>query len=198
MNKMFKKTLSLVGGLTLLVLLNGPVVAANTVQFTQGNIINVASGGSLTVDLVGSDFTAGPDGAAFSLTWNPSVLDYVSTSIANPPWDTSSVSDANAASGIIDFVFLIKSVGNAGSNFDIASFTFNVLGNPGATTPLALSNPAISDTGFTLPGGTLIDVNYVNSQVQVVPVPVPAAAWLFGTGLMGLMGSMRSRRMLCK
>ena len=70
MNKIFKKTLSLVGGLTLFVMLNGPVVAANTVQFT-GNIINVASGGSLTVDLVGRDFAAGPDGAAFSLAWNP-------------------------------------------------------------------------------------------------------------------------------
>ncbi len=196
MNKIFKKTLSLVGGLTLFVMLNGPVIAANTVQFTQGNSIDAASGGSLTVDLVGRDFTAVPDGAAFSLAWNPSVLNYVSTSIANPPWDGSFVSDANAASGIIDYVFLNKSVGNAGSNFDIASFTFNVLGNPGATTALALSNPAIPDTGFTLPGGTLIDVSYVNSQVQVVPVP--AAAWLFGTGLMGLMGTMRSRRMLCK
>jgi archaellum component FlaG (FlaF/FlaG flagellin family) len=195
MNKMFKKTLSLVGGLTLLVMINGPVSAANTVQFTQGNIINVLPGGSLTVDLVGRDFTEGPDGAAFSLAWDASVLDYASTRIANPPWDTSFVNDVNAASGIIDFVFLIKSVGNAGSNFDIASFTFNVLGNPGVTTTLALSNPA-ADTGFTLPGGTLIDVNYVNSQVQVVPVP--AAAWLFGTGLMGLLGSMRSRKMLYK
>ena len=196
MNKSFKKILSLLGGFTLLVMLNGPVAAANTVQFTQGNSINVTSGGNLTVDLVGRDFTLGPDGAAFSLAWNPSVLDHVSTSIANPPWDDSFVSDANAASGIIDFVFLNKSVGNAGSNFDIASFTFNVLGNPGATTALALSNPAIPDTGFTLPGGTLIDVNYVNSQVQVVPVP--AAAWLFGTGLLGLMSTMRSRRMLRK
>ena len=123
------------------------------------------------------------------------MLDYVSTSIANPPWDTSYVSDANAASGIIDFVFLIKSFGNADSNFDIASFTFNVLGNPGATTALALSNPAIPDTGFTLPGGTLIDVNYVNSQVQVAPFQ-PGCSWLFGTGLMGLMGSMRIRKNL--
>ena len=141
MNKMFKKTLSLVGGFTLLVMLNGPVVAANTVQFTQGNIINAASGDSLTVDLIGRDFTAGPDGAAFSLAWNPSVLDYVNTTIANPPWDISSVNDTSAASGLIDFVFLNKNVGDAGSNFDIASFTFNVLGNPGCTTTLALSNP---------------------------------------------------------
>ena len=48
------------------------------------------------------------------------------------------------------------------------------------------------------PAECLIDVNYVNSQVQVAPVPVPAAAWLFGTGLMSLLGSMRSRRMLSK
>lgn len=198
MNKMLKKSLSLIGGLTLLVALNGPVYAAvvapNSVQFTQGSVINVATGSSLTVDLVGSNFTAGPDGAAFSLSWDPTVLSYVSASVANPPWDTSFVSDTNAASGIIDYVFLIKSVGNAGSDFALASFTFNVLGNAGAQTALSLSNPAIADTGFVLPGGSLINVNYVNSQVQVAPVPVPAAAWLFGTGLMGLLGSIRLRK----
>ena len=193
---MLKKSLSLIGGLTLLVALNGPVYAAvvapNSVNFTQGSVINVATGSSLTVDLVGSNFTAGPDGAAFSMSWNPDVLSYVSASVANPPWDTSFVSDTNAASGIIDYLFMVKSVGNAGSDFALASFTFNVIGNAGAQTALNLSNPAIADTGFVLPGGSLINVNYVNSQVQVVPVP--AAAWLFGTGLMGLLGFARNRR----
>jgi hypothetical protein len=39
-----------------------------------------------------------------------------------------------------------------------------------------------------------INVNYIDSQVEIAAVPVPAAAWLFGSGLMGLLGSMRLRK----
>ena len=72
------------------------------------------------MDLVGTNFTLGPDGAAFSLAWDPTVLSYVTTAIANPPWDAPSVSDTNAASGVIDYVFLSKTTGDAGANFALA------------------------------------------------------------------------------
>ena len=87
MNKTLKKTISVVGGLTLFCLTaasaQASIVPANTVSFTQPTF-NASNGDSLTVDLVGTNFTLGPDGAAFSLAWNPSVLSYVSTSITNP------------------------------------------------------------------------------------------------------------------
>lgn len=195
MNKSFKKTLPVIGALTLFCLAANPahaaLIAPNTVSFTQSSLINVSQGNNLTVDLVGTNFTVGPDGVAFSLAWDPLVLSYVNTSVANPPWDTSFVSDTSKASGIVDFVFLNKSIGDAGANFAITSFTFNVLGNPGSATPLTLSNFS-NDVGFEAPGGVLINVNYVNSLVQVVPVP--AAAWLFGSGLLGLVGMKRMRK----
>ena len=131
-------------------------------------LLNVSNGDNLTVDLVGTNFNLGPDGAAFSLAWNPAVLSYVSTAISNPSWDSSSVKADSAALGLIDYVFLSS---------------------------LALSNDPY-DVGFVSPGALPINVNYVNSQVQVAPVPVPAAAWLFGTGLMSLLGSMRIRKNL--
>ena len=71
------------------------------------------------------------------------------------------------------------------------------MGNAGTVSSLALSNDPY-DVGFISPGAVPINVNYVNSQVQVARVPIPAAAWLFGTGLMGLLGSLHSRRMLYK
>ena len=168
MNKTLKKTISIVGGLTLFCLAVASAQAANTVSFNQSTF-NVSNGDSLTVDLVGTDFTLGPEGAAFSLAWNPSVLSYVSTAVANPPWDAPSVSDTNAASGVIDFVFLSKTTpGDAGANFALASFTFNVVGNAGAVSSLALSNDPY-DVGFISPGAVPINVNYINSQVQVAP-----------------------------
>ncbi|MEQ1530372.1 MAG: hypothetical protein ABL925_13740 [Methylococcales bacterium] len=191
MNKTLKKSLSALG--TLVSLFAAPahavVAQANIVKFSQPNLISVNKGDTFTVDLIGTDFDTGPDGAAFSLTWNPSVLSYVKTAIANPPWDTFSVTDTSNALGQIDYVFLGKSVGDAGTNFAIASFTFNVLGNSGSATTLALSNDPF-DVGFVAPGAASIAVNYVNSQVQVVPVP--AAVWLFGSALVGMFAMKRT------
>jgi len=88
-----------------------------------------------------------------------------------------------------------KSAGDAGANFAIASFTFNVLGNPGDTSALTLSIDPF-DVGFVAPGTVPINVNFVNSQVQVVPIP--AAAWLFGSGVLGLFGMKRTPQKRCK
>lgn len=171
-----------------LLFLGAAVAEANTVQFTQSNF-DVAPGETFTVDLVGTDFLSGPDGAAFALSWDPAVLSYVSTTVANPPWDIPSVSDGTAAAGNIEYVFLSKTAGDAGSDFSLASFTFQVLGGAGATSPLSLSNDPY-DVGFVAPGGQSLTVSYVNSDVHVVPVP--AAIWLFGSALAG-MGLVRRR-----
>jgi hypothetical protein len=197
MNKMLKKTITVVAALTLFGLTaasaQASVTLTNTVSFTESTF-NVNNGDTLTVDLVGSNFTLGPDGAAFSLAWNPSVLSYVNTSITNPSWDATFVNADSAASGLIDYVFLAKSTaGDAGANFALASFTFNVIGNAGDVSSLTLSNDPYN-VGFISPGAVPINVNYIDSQVEIAAVPVPAAAWLFGSGLMGLLGSMRLRK----
>lgn len=196
MTKTLKNTIAVIGTLTLLCLTTASEASTaftNTVNFSQP-IFEVGTGDSLTVELTGNNFTLGPDGAAFSLAWDPSVLSYVSTSITNPSWDSSFVNADSAASGLIDYVFLTKStVGDAGANFALASFTFNVIGNAGDVSSLALSNDPYN-VGFVSPGAAPINVNYINSQVEIAAVPVPAAAWLFGSGLMGLLGSMRLRK----
>jgi len=195
MKKMLNKSMAVIGGLTLFCLAAAPayaeVIQVNTVKFSQPNVLNVNEGDSLTVDLIGTDFSAGPDGVAFSLAWDAAVLSYVGTTVANPPWDTFVVNDDSNLTGIVDFVFLGKSLGDAGANFAIASFTFNVVGGAGSTTSLTLSNDPFN-VGFVAPGGVPLNVNYVNSQVQVVPVP--AAAWLFVSGLFGLLGMKRIRK----
>lgn len=189
-----KTLISLIGGVSLFIASIAPATAAltNVVKIAQGGNISVLSGDVLTIDVIGQNFSVAPDGAAFSLSWNPSVLSYVSSAPVNAPWNTAYISEAQVSSGLIDYAFMgITTNGvNAGANFGLASFTFNVLGSPGDVTALALGNDSYS-IGF-INGLTGLDVNYVNSQVQVVPLP--AAIWMFGAGLAGMAGAAKRRR----
>jgi hypothetical protein len=52
------------------------------------------------------------------------------------------------------------------------------------------------DTGVTVRGTNSYDVNFSNGsilQVDAAVVPVPAAVWLFGSGLLGLVGIARRK-----
>ena len=46
------------------------------------------------------------------------------------------------------------------------------------------------------PDGDPIDVTFVNPEIRigVAPIPVPAAVWLFGSGLLGLIGIARRKK----
>lgn len=193
---------SIVGALFMLLFsMPAAAVSTNVVKFNQGPIISAISGQQLTVSVVGENFTTGPDGAGFSLSWNPAVLAYVSSAIATPPWNAlsvgSSVDDTNAASGSLDYVFLTMDSGNAGANFAVADFTFDVTGLLGASSALTLAND-LYGIGF-INGTDSLNVEYTQSVVQVVApqaVPVPAAFWLFGaslTSLLGVLGGLKRR-----
>lgn len=97
----------------------------------------------------------------------------------------------------------------AGGNFNI-----NVRPSPGSTTSydtMTLSGSDnfilgltidsgtnwIADTGYTDLGGGFFNVQFADGtvlQVDVQVVPVPAAAWLFGSGLIGLAGIARRKK----
>lgn len=195
MDNLIKNYFSSAFGIIALLLFSAQASAAltNVVKISQGETVAAISGGTLTVDVVGENFSPlGPDGAAFSLSWNPNVLQYVSTSFLNPIWNFTSADETQAAAGVIDPVLMgISTLGvNAGSDFGLVSFTFNVVGNPGEVSGLVLGNDAYG-IGF-INGETGLNVNYVNSQVQVVPLP--AAIWMFSAGLAGVMGAMKRRK----
>jgi hypothetical protein len=73
-----------------------------------------------------------------------------------------------------------------------ASIVLNVFGNQPDQIGLSPSLP-LSVFADTSP---LVDDVYAVWEVQEATVPVPAAAWLFGTGLLGLTGVARKRRLL--
>lgn len=172
------------------------VSTTNIIKLSQGANISAIHGEQLTVSVIGENFATGPNGAGFSLTWDPNVLSYVSGDIATPPWNAlsngSSIYAPSPASGSLDAVFLTMDSGNAGSNFAVASFTFTVTGLLGSSSPLTLANDVFS-TGF-IDGLNNLDVNYIESTVQVAApqaVPIPAAFWMFAASLSGLGGLLR-------
>ena len=195
MNRLTNKIGLLIWSLCTVLFLGTGAATASTVQFSQGSSIYVGPGEIFTLNLVGENFASRPDGAAFSLVWDPAVLSYQGITVANPPWDTQAIGDSNVASGHLDFVFLGKTSGSVGNNpgtnyFDLAAFSFKAIGNIGNISTLAVALDSFN-TGFVAPGAQTIPVTFVNSQVQVVPVPT--AAWLFGSAFTGLIGFARRK-----
>jgi hypothetical protein len=165
---------------------------AAVVRFTEANY-DETLGTSFTAELIGESFTVEPDAGAFSLIWDSTILAYVGTTIASPPWDSPFIFDeSDAANGALDFVFLTKDDGRAGSNFNIASFEFNVIG-------IGMTTLGLADVFGGLWGseGVQIDVDtytYGVSNVNVISaVPVPAAVWMMGSGLVALFGATRRK-----
>ena len=162
---------------------------ANTVSLVQPNPIETGGAASISLDLQGTDFTDAVDAGGFTFSWDPGVLSYTGTAVANPPWDTAIVSDANAALGFVDFVFLGQSSGFSSGTFDIATLSFNVVGGTGDFTDITFADAFGGWAG----GGVNFPVTYVDGQVFVTAVPVPAAVWLMMSGLVGLVGVARRR-----
>lgn len=175
-------------------------ISTNTVKFSQGSSINALAGSTFTIDLIGTNFLVGPDGASFGLSWNPQILSYVDISIANPPWDTAYVSDSNAPNGIIDYIFLSSTTGTTLTDFALASFTFNVVATQEQLATISLNLDPFN-VGFVSPDAEPINVNFYSTQVNITTattIPVPATAWLLGTGLFAISAVTRRIRSSAK
>jgi hypothetical protein len=148
------------------------------------------------IAIVGQDFTdgaVGTLGGGFLVDWDPAILTLDSFTL------TFAGDQAFAQAPVLDNVagFLNADVssfltGVTTADFEIAVLTFSTVGVLG-TSPLDLSVGTYPGgaalvwadaDGFAIPQPT-----YVDGSVEVVPVP--AAVWLFGSGLLGLIGVAR-------
>ena len=85
---------------------------------------------------------------------------------------------------------------NWGSSADIDVVNvWNVSGAAYSSSDVALTNPA-SESLDGIPGLSMIDGPFggYNANFNFSVVPVPAAVWLFGSGLLGLVGVARRRK----
>lgn len=99
--------------LTLLMMLTS-LAEANQVGFVESRV-SVIAGQSITLHLIGSGFSSGPESVSFSMAWDDSLLKYSGNEVANPPWDSLTVTPPNGGSGLLDVVLLANASGNLGS-----------------------------------------------------------------------------------
>ena len=91
-------------------------------------------------------------------------------------------------------------VGVSGLSWDLAAGTYWVAfevrdGQTLETSmPSPSSNPLLNEAFTSVDTGDWNDDDGLDLGIRISAVPIPAAAWLFGTGLLGLIGVARKRK----
>lgn len=172
---------------TALLFSTGGVVLADTVDFNP-NVSGVAPkifvGDMFSVDIVG-DFTE-LAGGVIDLGFDSAILRVDSVDI-DPYWDFFPDGGGPAVGNVWpDIGFDVFGNDPATGTFTIATINLTALAEGSSS----LSVLAASEFFSAL---DLLDPTRIDGTVIVSAVPVPAAGWLFGSGLLGLVGVARKK-----
>ncbi len=139
-------------------------------------------GSIFNLDIIGTGFTTNVDGGGVNLSFDQTVLNVLSVNIDESVWNIGSAGIIDNAAGMVDRIIVDTSTTVSG-DFVVATIEFEAigLGNSWLRLTELATNPWTS-------GGNLISPEFIDTTVAVTAVPVPAAVWLFGSGLLGLFG----------
>lgn len=189
----------LIGLAVLMVLtVSSPALASFSISLVP-NTLNVAPGSTVNVSVnmaESPDFTM----TAFSavILYNPTVFTYVPSSVVQGAFLTHNWDPMGAATtagelrvGAMDLTDFSGEYLAAGSG---TLFTFTLQAN--ANAPLGSSALSWGDAntgvvGFDYGDADFQDVVLPSSGTSINVVPIPAAVWLLGSGLLGLVGLRR-------
>ena len=168
--------------ISFLLLLSGHVSAA-TISWNLSTA-NVNVDDVFTVDVVGTGFVNNVDGGGINISYDSSVLNVLSVSINDVVWDLgyNSVGAIDNVAGTVDGI-MVNAWSDVTGDFVVASIQMQAIrgGNSLLSLNEYLLNPWAS-------AGSLVNPDYVGAEVIVSAVPIPAAVWLFGSGLLLLTG----------
>lgn len=174
---------------------------AATISVDPATKTVVGVGETFSLDIVGSNFTAGAGGTVgggFSASWDSAILSLDSYDLTFSG-DQTVGEDCVSSAGSLSNCDVTSFIGTESSSFQIATLTFNSLALGDSAIDLEIGffpvDSAVDDLRrLWADSSGSVDTNpgFVDGRVQVVPIP--AAAWLFGSGLIGLAGIGRRRR----
>lgn len=181
------KTLSkLIFGLSLLC---GQASAATIGWGTAPATIQVSD--IFSLNIAGSGFTSNVDGGGVNISYDSSILNVLSVSIDEVVWDFGVT---GISEGTIDNVagtvngIMVNTFADVSGSFDVATIQFQAIGS--GTSVLALTEFALNPWAS---GGAMINPIMEDSSLTVSAIPIPPALWLFGSGLLGLVGMARKK-----
>lgn len=182
------------------------------------SVSSVAAGGTFTSSIV-ADFTdlGGFNDGGFNLSWDTNLITMVpgSNVIGSDlqsafddfailhPLITKFPFESNVILGIGSLEF---SFTNCGLDITLPGNVCEVIGDTASVVLYQMDFTLTEDTTIAVgpaldptigadwrKDDQLLTPDYVSSTVTVSPIPVPAAVWLFGSGLLGMIGIARRR-----
>jgi hypothetical protein len=181
---MYKKLSTMFGALALLGLTAGQAAAVTVTATPGSNIVPADTATALSISIDGN-FDVATTGGTFLVSWDAG-LTLDTFTIAAPPWDFffTTVGTNSLQIRVGDLSFTPTTGPRA-----IATLNFTALLPQGSTATISMADDGNGWADF--PGAPL-PVDYVGASVTA-PVPVPAAAWLMLSGLLGLVGVARRK-----
>jgi len=166
------------------------IAQAATVSFAS-TPVNVVTGQTFTLDLVGTDFNNGTlDGGGLNIGFDSSVITVTSVSVNTVDWEFFSTDGTIDNSGGSVNGITFNSFETRTGNLLFATVEFLAVGEGSSALSLSEFNLNPFASGGSAYTGLAFDQL---GSVNVSAVPVPAAAWLFGSALVGLAGVKRRK-----
>lgn len=172
--------------ITLALVLGASNVSANVVSVTPSSqTVNI--GDIFSIAVVGTDFTTALDAGGLDLFFDQNII--APASLAELPvpasqiaeygsaWDTN-FQPVESANSLTDAFFFSSGVSPSG-DFDIVTFWLKAIGV--GSSALDLEESALNPFAG---GGGALSAEVIDGNVNVVPIP--AAVWMFISGLIGL------------
>lgn len=168
-------------------------VQAATISF-DNSLTNIGLGNVFSLDVTGTGFVSSADGGGVNLSFDHNVLNVLSVSINETVWDFGgfgiSTGTIDNSVGALNGV-MVNTFSNPGTSFIVATIEFQAVG-------MGVSDLMLSEFNLNpwASGGSTVNPTFEQSTVTVAStvVPVPAAAWLFGSGLIGLIVLARRKK----